>query len=205
MNKYREQNKEKSAIKKSGMVACRAFLLLMVFTIITGFIYPLFITFVGQWWFPKATQGSLIFKNNILIGSTLLGQHFQDPKYFWSRPSSTTPQPYNALNSRGSNLGPSNPILIEQMRARIKILKEKDPENSLPIPIDLVTSSASGLDPHISPQAANYQVARIVKARQLPLEKVQKLVIDATERRQFGFLGAERVNVLKLNLSLEAL
>lgn len=178
-------------------------LLLMLLTILTGIIYPLLITAVGQILFPYQSQGSLIFKDKILVGSELLGQSFQNPKYFWGRASSTFPYPYNALKSGGSNLGPTNPALVAAMKLRIKNLKEHDPTNTSPIPLDLVTSSGSGLDPHISPKAAFYQVQRVANIRHLSVEQVKKLIATSIEHRQWGILGEERVNVLKLNLLLD--
>lgn len=181
---------------------------LMVFlflTVITGIIYPLFITGVAQLFFPGKANGSLIAREEGYAGSALIGQSFDDPKYFWGRPSATPDFPYNSASSSGSNLGPSNPALIEAVKGRVEALKKADPTNGLSIPIDLVTSSGSGLDPHISPQSALYQVARVARARGLSEERVRELVDRFTEPRQYGFLGEPRVNVLELNLSLDRL
>ncbi|MEN6406642.1 MAG: potassium-transporting ATPase subunit KdpC [Thermoguttaceae bacterium] len=182
----------------------QAFLLLMVFSLLTGVLYPLAITGIAQVAFPKQANGSLIYRDNKPIGSSLIGQSFRDPKYFWSRPSATSPVPYNAASSSGSNLGPSNPDLAKAVADRIAALKKADPDNALPIPIDLVTTSASGLDPHISPAAAEYQVARVAKVRQMDEKLVRQWVAKHTEGRTFGLLGEPRVNVVELNLDLDA-
>jgi len=173
-------------------------------TIATGAVYPALVTGAAQLLFPEQASGSLIIKDKKALGSRLIGQPFADPKHFWSRPSGTSPNPYNAASSSGTNQGPTNPALVDAVAARIKALKDADPGNTLPIPADLVTASASGLDPHISPASAEYQVARVAKARNLPVEKVRALVAQHTEGRQLGFLGEPRVNVLELNLALDA-
>jgi K+-transporting ATPase ATPase C chain len=182
-----------------------ALLLLIVFTVLTGLIYPLFITGIAQVAFRGAANGSLIVRDGKVLGSRLIGQAFTAPKYFWSRPSATGPGPYNAASSSGSNLGPTNPDLEKAVKERIAKLRESDPANPAPIPVDLVTASASGLDPHISMAAANWQVARVAKVRGLAADQVRKLVDQFTARRQFGILGEPGVNVLQLNLALDTL
>jgi K+-transporting ATPase ATPase C chain len=182
-----------------------ALLLLLVFTVLTGLFYPLLITGIAQVAFPGAANGSLIVRDGKVVGSRLIGQAFTAPKYFWSRPSATGPGPYNAAASSGSNLGPTHPDLEKAVKERVARLKESDPGNMAPIPVDLVTASASGLDPHISPSAAQWQIARVAKARGLSVAQVQQLVAEFTESRQFGILGEPGVNVLRLNLALDAL
>ena len=179
--------------------------MLIVLTVLTGLIYPLAVTGLAQVFFPEQANGSLIVREGKVIGSKLIGQHFDKPEYFWSRPSATAPFPYNAAASGGSNLGPTNPVLLDAVKARVAALRAGDPGNDLPIPVDLVTASGSGLDPHISPAAALYQAKRVARARGLDETVVQKLVAQHTEGRQFGVLGEPRVNVLKLNLALDAL
>lgn len=171
-------------------------------TVITGVIYPLAVTGISQALFPYQTNGSLIMVDGKAIGSELISQQFDDPKYFWGRPSATG---YNAAASSGSNYGPMNPALMDMVQARIDALNAADPENTLPIPVDLVTASGSGLDPHISVAAALYQVHRVASARGLNEADVQSLVEKYTEGRQFGFLGEPRVNVLLLNLALDGI
>jgi potassium-transporting ATPase KdpC subunit len=178
---------------------------LLLFTVITGFIYPLAVTGLAQVIFPGKANGSIITKNGKPVGSELLGQQFEDPKYFWGRLSATTPYPYNGGSSSGSNLGPNNPDLVKAVQARIQALHEADPGNTAKIPVDLVTASGSGLDPHISPAAAAYQVQRVAKLRGMDEAKVSALVAANTEGRQFGFLGEPVVNVLKVNLALDNL
>ena len=182
-----------------------ALVLFVILTIITGVAYPLVTTGVGQLLLPKEASGSLIEKDGKVIGSTLIGQNFTEPQYFWGRPSATGPYPNNAASSSGSNLGPLNPALAEAVKNRVAALKAADPDNTLPIPVDLVTTSASGLDPHISPAAALYQVGRVAKARGLSAESVEKLVGESIEGRQWGVLGEPRVNVLLLNIALDKL
>ena len=182
-----------------------AFTLFILLSILTGLIYPLLVTGIGQALFPKQAAGSLIERDGKPVGSHLIGQNFTDPKYFWGRPSATAPQPYNAAASGGSNLGPLNPALKEAVESRIKALRDADPGNTAPAPVDLVTTSASGLDPHISPAAADYQVARVARARGLAPEIVRNWVIQQTEDRQWGVFGEPRVNVLELNLALDDL
>src|SRR5215467_2879952 len=166
-----------------------AFLMLLVLTVVTGVIYPLIVTAIAQGVFPSQANGSLIERDGKAVGSALIGQPFSDPRYFWSRPSATTPMPYNAGSSTGSNQGPLNPALADAVKARIAALRTADPDNRAPVPVDLVTASASGLDPHISPAAAAYQAARVAKARGLAADKVRALVAEHTEGRQLGFLG----------------
>lgn len=178
--------------------------LFVLLSAVTGIVYPLAVTGVGQAVFPDAASGSLIRKDGKPVGSALIGQNFTDPKYFWGRPSATGPQPYNAGASSGANQGPLNPALADAVKARIETLRAADPENQRPVPADLVTASASGLDPHISPFAATWQVERVARARKLKPELVADLVARHTEGRQFGIFGEPRVNVLKLNLALDA-
>jgi K+-transporting ATPase ATPase C chain len=182
-----------------------ALLLLIILTAITGVLYPLAVTGVVQTVFSRQANGSLIVQNGQAVGSTLIGQPFDDPKYFWGRLSATSPYPYNASASSGSNLGPTNEALLKSVKDRIDALKAADPENSTPVPVDLVTASGSGLDPHISPAAADYQVHRVAKVRGLDEAKVRALVTAQTEGRQFGLFGEPRVNVLELNLTLDGL
>jgi potassium-transporting ATPase KdpC subunit len=180
-------------------------LLLAVFTIITGVLYPLVVTGIAQIAFHHQANGSLIVENNNVTGSELIGQPFSDPKYFWGRLSATSSVPYNADSSSGSNLGPTNPDLTKAAQTRINALKQVDPDNFLPIPVDLVTSSASGLDPDISLAAADYQTARVARYRGLNESVVSGLVERFTQGRQLGILGEPRVNVLKLNQALDDL
>jgi K+-transporting ATPase ATPase C chain len=188
-----------------------AFFMLLIFTLITGVFYPLAVTGIAQVLFPHQANGSLIMADGKAVGSELIGQQFDDPSYFWGRISATGMFAYNAFNaenltaSSGSNYGPLNPALIDMVQARIDALKAADPDNTLPIPVDLVTASGSGLDPHISVAAALYQVHRVVSARGLSEADVKSLVDKYTEGRQFGFLGEPTVNVLQLNLALDNL
>jgi K+-transporting ATPase KdpC subunit len=182
-----------------------AIIFLVVFTVITGVIYPLIVTGVAQTFFHKQANGSLITTNGEVVGSELIGQQFSDPKYFWGRLSATSPVPYNAASSSGSNLGPENPALQTEVQARIDALKAVDPNNNLPIPVDLVTSSGSGLDPDISIAAADYQINRVARYRNLTVAQVSALVKQFTTGRTFGILGEPRVNVLQLNLALDNL
>ena len=181
-----------------------AVVLLALFTVVTGILYPLTVTALAQVVFPGQANGSLIRQGDRVVGSALIGQPFDDPRYFWGRPSATAPVAYNAAASAGSNLGPSNPALVAAVQARVAALHATDPANTQPVPVDLVTASASGLDPHISVAAALYQVSRVAGARGMTDEAVRTLVEQATEGRQLGFLGEPRVNVLKLNLALDA-
>jgi potassium-transporting ATPase KdpC subunit len=180
-------------------------MMLLVMTIITGIAYPLLVTGLSQLIFPSQANGSLIAKNGQPIGSTLIGQSFTEPKYFWGRPSATSPQANNGTGSGGSNLGPTNPALADAVKQRIAALQSADPGNRASVPVDLVTSSGSGLDPEISPAAAQYQLARVAKARGLSDAQLSLLIAQATSGRQLGLLGEPRVNVLQLNLALDAL
>ncbi len=178
---------------------------LLLFTILTGFIYPLAVSGIAQVAFPQQANGSVITKNGKPLGSELLGQQFEDPKYFWGRLSATTPYPYNGGSSSGSNLGPNSPDLLKAAQGRVKALQDADPGNTAKVPVDLVTSSGSGLDPHISPAAAEYQARRVARNRGIDEAKVHALIAAYTEPRQFGILGEPTVNVLKLNLALDDL
>jgi K+-transporting ATPase ATPase C chain len=182
-----------------------ALALLLALTVLTGFLYPAIITGLAQAFFPHAARGSLIVQDGVLVGSSLIGQPFDDPRYFWSRPSATTPQPYNGLASGGSNLGPLNPALDDAVRTRIAALRAADPGNTAAVPVDLVTASASGLDPDISVAAARYQAGRIARARQISPAAVENLIRAHSRGRLLGFLGEPRVNVLELNLALDTL
>jgi len=177
--------------------------MLVVLTVLTGVVYPLVVTGVAQVAFPRQANGSLIVVADKTVGSVLIGQPFDDPKYFWSRPSATSPQPYNSASSSGSNQGPRNPALADAVKDRIKALRDADPGNDAPVPVDLVTASASGLDPHISVAAANFQASRVAKVRNVPLTQVQALIGEHTENRTLGILGEPRVNVLGLNRALD--
>lgn len=179
--------------------------LLILLTVLTGLVYPLAVTGLAQLMFPHQANGSLVMKDGRPIGSELIGQQFTAPKYFWGRPSATTPQGYNGAASGGSNLGPTNPALTGAAKRRIAALRAADPGNTAPVPVDLVTASGSGLDPEISPAAAQYQLSRVAHTRGLRPAEVQALVARYTRGRQFGVLGEPRVNVLKLNLALDAL
>ncbi|MDA8348576.1 MAG: potassium-transporting ATPase subunit KdpC [Pseudomonadota bacterium] len=182
-----------------------ALTLLLVLTVITGVIYPLVVTGVAQVAFPAQANGSLIRRDGKLIGSRLIGQPFSAPQYFWSRPSATSPQPYNGLASGGSNLGPTNPALIAAVKARIAALRAADPGNRAPIPVDLVTASGSGLDPDISLAAAYYQAGRVARARGLSVSQVRALIAAHARGGELGVLGDPRINVLELNLALDAM
>jgi potassium-transporting ATPase KdpC subunit len=179
--------------------------LLLALTVLTGIIYPLVITGVAQLIFPHEANGSLIIKNGKPIGSELIGQYFDKPQYFWGRPSATSPVPYNAQASSGSNQGPLNPLLLQAVQTRAAALKSADSGNNASVPVDLVTASASGLDPQISPGAAQYQVARVAKARGMDEAVVKALVANYTKGRTLGILGEPRVNVLQLNLALDGI
>jgi K+-transporting ATPase ATPase C chain len=182
-----------------------ALMVFLTLSILTGVLYPLLVTGVAQLIFPVQANGSLMAREGKSIGSELIGQPFDDPKYFWGRPSATPDFPYNSASSSGSNLGPSNPALVEAVKERLKALQKADPGNPSSIPVDLVTVSGSGLDPHISPGAALYQAPRVARARSLSEEQVRRLVGQCTESRQWGFLGEPRVNVLRLNLALDGM
>lgn len=181
-----------------------ALVIFAVLTVLTGIAYPLVVTGIGQAAFPDQAAGSLILRDGKPIGSSLIGQNFSDLKYVWGRPSATGPMANNASASSGSNLGPLNPALADAVKGRIEALRAADPGNVAPVPIDLVTTSASGLDPHISVAGAQYQAARVARVRKLPLPQVAQLIDQHTEGRLFGLLGEPRVNVLQLNLSLDA-
>jgi len=181
-----------------------ALVLFGAMTVITGLLYPLAITGIAKVAFPQQAAGSLIERDGKIIGSKLIGQSFSDPKYFWGRPSATGPYPYNAAASSGSNQGPLNPALADVVKSRVDALRAADPTNQSPVPVDMVTASASGLDPHISVAAANYQLARVARTRGLTKETIQAVVTAHTEGRALGFFGEPRVNVLELNLELDA-
>ena len=182
-----------------------ALVLFLLLTVLTGLLYPLLVTALAQLLFPHQAAGSILTRDGHAVGSRLIGQSFSDPRYFWSRPSATTPQPYNGTGSTGSNLGPLNPALLDAVKARVAALHAADPGNRLPVPVDLVTASGSGLDPEISVAAASYQAARVARTRGLAPERVQALIAQHTEGRLLGVLGEPRVNVLELNLALDAL
>ena len=181
-----------------------ALVLFAALTLVTGVLYPLAVTGTAQLAFPSQAAGSLALRDGKPVGSTLIGQAFSDPKHFWGRPSATAPDAYNASASGGSNQGPLNPALTDAVKARIAALRAADPGNTAPVPVDLVTASASGLDPHITPAAARYQVARVARARGMPADQVEQLVAQHTEGALWGLLGEPRVNVLALNLALDA-
>jgi potassium-transporting ATPase KdpC subunit len=180
-----------------------ALVMLVMLTLLTGVAYPLIVTGVGQAFFSHQANGSLIEREGKPVASRLIGQAFTQPKYFWGRPSATSPYPYNAAASSGSNQGPLNPARTDAVKARIQALRDADPSAPAAVPVDLVTASGSGLDPHISPAAAEYQVNRVAKARNLSAEQVRRLVADHTEGRQLGFFGEPRVNVVELNFALD--
>ena len=182
-----------------------AIVLFALLSVLTGIIYPLIITAVANVAFPDEASGSLMMRDGRPVGSQLIGQSFSEPEYFWSRPSATAPQPYNGASSGGSNLGPLNPALTDAVKTRIQALQAADPLNKAPVPVDLVTASGSGLDPHISAAAAQYQIARVARARRLDLWAVQALVSSHTQGRLWGVFGEPRVNVLELNLALDEL
>jgi potassium-transporting ATPase KdpC subunit len=176
----------------------------VLLSVLTGLVYPAVTTIVGRVVFPAQSQGSLLNVKGRGVGSALLGQSFSSAGYFWSRPSATATNAYNAAASSGSNQGPTNPALVTAVADRVNALRAADPGNTQPIPVDLVTASASGLDPHITPAAAEYQVARVARARKLSVAQVRELVVAHTEKRTFGILGEPRVNVLEVNLALDA-
>lgn len=181
-----------------------ALTLFVTLSLVTGLVYPLAVTGMAQLVFPDRADGSLITRDGKVIGSDLIGQSFNDPRHFWGRPSATSPMPYNAISSSGSNLGPSSPALADAVKARIAALRAADPGNTTPVPVDLVTASASGLDPHISRAAADFQAARVARMRSLPVARVQELIEQHTEAPWLGFIGEPRVHVLRLNLALAA-
>ena len=179
--------------------------LFFVLTLLTGILYPLLVTGLGQWLFPAQSHGSLVYRDGKTVGSLLVGQNFTEPGYFWGRPSATGPFPNNAAVSSGSNQGPLNPALVDAVKGRVEALRAADPGNSAPVPNELVTASASGLDPHISPGAAQFQVARVARVRNLTVAQVQALVEQNTLRPLLGVIGEPVVNVLQLNLALDNL
>jgi potassium-transporting ATPase KdpC subunit len=179
--------------------------LLVAMTVLLGLAYPALVTGIARVAFPEGAAGSLVLRDGKVVGSRLIGQAFSDPKYFWGRPSATSPQPYNALASSGSNLGPLNPALIDGVKVNAAALQAADPEQHAPVPVELVAASASGLDPEISPAAAAWQAGRVARARDMPVEAVQALIAAHTSGPLLGFLGEPRVNVLELNLALDAL
>ena len=181
-----------------------ALIVFLLLSVLTGVAYPLVVTGIGQAAFHSAANGSIIESGGRRVGSRLLGQPFSDPGYFWSRPSATGPSPYNGAVSSGSNQGPINPALATAVKQRIAALRAADPANTAPVPVDLVTASGSGLDPHISPAAAAYQIKRVARERKMAEHEVRRLVAELTEDRTFGVLGEPRVNVLELNLALDA-
>lgn len=181
-----------------------AIVLFVVLSVLTGLVYPLLVTGIAQLIVPDAANGSLIERDGQVVGSRLIGQAFSDPKYFWGRPSATGPMPYNAQASGGSNLGPTNPALADAVKGRIEALRQADPDQKAPVPADLVTASASGLDPHISRAAADYQLARVARARGMSDADMRTLIDRYTDGAWIGFIGEPRVNVLLLNLALDA-
>lgn len=188
----------------NGGIVRPALVLFALLSALTGLIYPAAVTGAAQAVFPAQAAGSLIVRDGKPIGSTLIGQNFSDPKHFWGRPSATAPQPYNASASGGSNQGPLNPALADAVKARVEALRAADPGNTAPVPVDLVTASASGLDPDISPAAAHYQAARVARERGVSLDQVNALIVQNTQKPLWGVLGETRVNVLALNLALDA-
>ncbi|WP_422084596.1 potassium-transporting ATPase subunit KdpC [Variovorax sp.] len=188
----------------SGNIARPALVLFVLLSALTGLIYPMAVTGAAKAVFPAQAAGSLVVLDGTTVGSKLIGQNFSDPKHFWGRPSATAPQPYNGVASGGSNQGPLNPALTDAVKARVEALRAADPGNTAPVPVDLVTASASGLDPDISPAAARYQAARVARVRGIPLDRVNTLITDNTEGPKWGFLGESRVNVLALNIALDA-
>ncbi|MDM0055742.1 potassium-transporting ATPase subunit KdpC [Variovorax fucosicus] len=180
-----------------------ALVLFTALTLVTGVLYPLAVTGVAQSVFPAQAAGSLVLRDGKPVGSALIGQAFSDPKHFWGRPSATAPMAYNASASGGANQGPLNPALADAVKGRIEALRAADRGNTAPVPVDLVTASASGLDPHISPAAAHYQAARVARARGLPVDQVERLIASNTEGALWGLLGEPRINVLALNLALD--
>ncbi|MGJ7604547.1 potassium-transporting ATPase subunit KdpC [Variovorax sp. LT1R20] len=181
-----------------------AIVLFALLSALTGLIYPMAVTGAAKAVFPKEAAGSLIVLDGTTVGSKLIGQNFSDPKHFWGRPSATAPQPYNASASGGANQGPLNPALTDAIKARFEALRAADPGNTAPVPVDLVTASASGLDPDISPAAAHYQAARIARVRGVPIDQINALIEKNTQGALWGLLGESRVNVLALNLALDA-
>jgi len=187
-----------------GGIVRPALVLFVLLSALTGLIYPMAVTGAAKAVFPAQAGGSLVELDGKTVGSKLIGQNFSDPKHFWGRPSATAPQPYNASASGGSNQGPLNPALTDAVKARVEALRAADPDNTAPVPVDLVTASASGLDPDISPAAAQYQAARVARVRGMPLAQIQLLIDKNTQKPLLGFLGESRVNVLALNIALDA-
>jgi K+-transporting ATPase ATPase C chain len=183
----------------------QSLLIFVALALLTGIAFPLLMTLVAQGVFPHQANGSLIERDGKVIGSELIGQQFDDPRYFWGRPSATVPVPYNAAASTGSNFGPTNPAQLDAVKSRVELLKQAHPDQASPVPVELVTASASGLDPHIGPAAADYQIGRVAKARAVNEAKIRALVAEHTSGRTLGLLGEPRVNVLELNLALEGL
>lgn len=197
-------NNEQASTLDTGNPLRPVIVLFVVLSLITGLAYPLLVTGIAQTAFPHQAGGSLMERNGQVVGAELIGQAFADPKHFWSRPSATAPMAYNAGASSGSNLGPTNPALADAVQARIEALRAADPGNTAPVPVDLVTASASGLDPHLSRAAADYQASRVARARGVAEAQVRTLIEAHTERPLLGFIGEARVNVLRLNLALDA-
>jgi K+-transporting ATPase ATPase C chain len=191
-------------MNNNGNIVRPALVLFVLLSALTGLIYPMAVTGAAKAVFPAQADGSLIVLDGTTVGSKLIGQNFSDPKHFWGRPSATAPQPYNASASGGSNQGPLNPALADAVKGRIEALRAADPGNTAPVPVDLVTTSGSGLDPDISPAAARYQAARVARARGVPIEQVNALIANNTQRPLWGLLGESRVNVLALNIALDA-
>ena len=188
----------------NGNIFRPALVLFVLMSALTGLIYPMAVTGAAKAVFPAQADGSLIVLDGTTVGSKLIGQNFSDPKHFWGRPSATAPQPYNASASGGANQGPLNPALADAVKARVEALRAADPGNTAPVPVDLVTASGSGLDPDISPAAAQYQAARVARVRGMPLAQVNALIVNNTQGPLWGFLGESRVNVLALNIALDA-
>ncbi|MES2248355.1 MAG: potassium-transporting ATPase subunit KdpC [Pseudomonadota bacterium] len=188
----------------NGSIVRPALVLFALLSAFTGLLYPAAVTGAAQALFPAQAAGSLVMREGKPVGSALIGQNFSDPKHFWGRPSATAPQPYNASASGGSNQGPLNPALADAVKARVEALRAADPGNTAPVPVDLVTASASGLDPDISPAAAHYQAARVARERGVPIDQVNVLIVQNTQKPLWGVLGESRVNVLALNLALDA-
>jgi K+-transporting ATPase ATPase C chain len=191
-------------MNNNGNIVRPALVLFVLLSALTGLIYPMAVTGAAKAVFPAQADGSLVVLDGTTVGSKLIGQNFSDPKHFWGRPSATAPQPYNASASGGSNQGPLNPALADAVKGRIEALRAADPGNTAPVPVDLVTTSGSGLDPDISPAAARYQAARVARARGVPIEQVNALVANNTQGPLWGLLGESRVNVLALNIALDA-
>ncbi|SEU19660.1 potassium-transporting ATPase subunit KdpC [Variovorax sp. OV084] len=190
-------------MNNNGNIVRPVLVVFALLSALTGLIYPMAVTGAAKAAFPSQAAGSLIVLDGTTVGSRLIGQNFSDPKHFWGRPSATAPQPYNATASGGSNQGPLNPALTDAVKARVEALRAADPGNTAPVPVDLVTASASGLDPDISPAAAQYQAARVARVRGVPIEQVNALIASNTQAPLFGLLGESRVNVLSLNIALD--